>query len=167
TRAADSGPAPEQFLSAKTLFYFRYDGLGEHRKAYDKTVMAELMNGDLGEFVDYMVSSTRNAIGPAVLKGQVLEGSVSKRLQQVRKGFQKTPDALRYLGRRGVVIGGDLVSLYPFRAQLTVVFPDAAADGARDAVHANLRLLAALADVPLKESKIDGRHVWQWDAKPP
>src|SRR5438132_5329123 len=111
-RGENAKPTPEQLLSAKSLFYFRYDGLDEHRKAYDKTVMAEVMNGDMGEFVDYLVSTTKNAIGPAVLKGKVLEGSVSKRLQDIRKGFRHTPDALRYLGRRGLVVGGELISLY-------------------------------------------------------
>src|SRR5262245_31549971 len=85
-RAEQPAGSPEHLLSAKSLFYFRYDGIDEHRKAYSKTIMAELMNGDLGEFVDYAIDSTKNAIGPAVLKGKVLEGSVSKRLQQIRKG---------------------------------------------------------------------------------
>src|SRR5205823_5954893 len=115
----------------------------------------------------YLVSTTKNAIGPAVLKGKVLEGSVSKRLQDIRKGFRHTPDALRYLGRRGLVVGGELISLYPFRAQLTVIFPGGAEEKTRPAIHANLRLAAALADVPVKETKkdMDGRAFTQWDFK--
>jgi hypothetical protein len=162
-RAAEPALVPEQLLSATTMLYLRYDGIDAHRKAFDQSVTGELMRGDLGEFVEYLTNLSRDSIGPALLKEQLLEGKDPARLQRFRAGFQQVPYSLHLLGKRGFVVGVELVGILPPRVQLTVIFPGAGEEKNRAAMLASLRLSADLSDISVLEERVAGRTYYHLD----
>jgi hypothetical protein len=158
---------PEQLLAADSVFYFRYDGIDAHRKAFEQSAAGDLFRGEAGDFLDYLIDLTRDGIGPTVLKERVLEGGDAKRLQPIRAGFRRAPEAIRSLVRNGFVVGVEVVGLIPPRVQLTVVFPNAADVKHRADVIAGLRLIAALSDVHIDEGKVGDRTMFRRGRTPP
>lgn len=159
---AEPALLPEQLLAADTIFYLRYDGVEAHRKAFDGSVVGELMRDELGDFFEYVTNLTRDTLGPAVLKDRVLNGEPAKGLQSLRNGFRQAPEAVRCLGQNGFVIGVAINVLGP-RVQVTIVFPEAGREKNRGAVPAALHLLAMLNDMEVTERDVAGRTVYQCD----
>lgn len=165
TPAFGAAPAllPEQLLAADTIFYLRYDGIEAHRKAFDGSVVGELMRDELGDFFDYVTNLTRDSLGPVVLKDRILNGEPAKRLQSLRSGFQHAPEAVRCLGQNGFVIGVEIINVLGPRVQVTIVFPEAGREKNGGAVPAALYLLAMLNDMEVTERNVAGRTVYQCD----
>src|SRR5438876_5249678 len=42
----------ENYLPSKSQLYFRFDGRDKHQKAYDKTAVGKMMQGDTGKFLE-------------------------------------------------------------------------------------------------------------------
>lgn len=149
----------ESLLSADSLAYLRFDGIDPHRKAYEKTILHELLQEDLGEFLGYvtglwteiLVEQAKNAANPAQ--------------QNALRFLSKPADLIKYAEQNGLAAGLEVTGHSPPRWQLTVVFPNAAAKN-RPVVLAMLRLMAALAiEGELKETKQRGRAIteFHWD----
>lgn len=164
-RGENAATVPEQLLSRETVLYFRYDGLESHRKAYEQTAMGEVMKGELGEFVDYVIKLVKDSLGPVLVKGQLLEGTSPEQMKHVRNGFTQFPSLVETLSRNGLLIGVEIIDPTTFRAQLTVVFPNGGQEKNKKALDAGLRMAAALGKVSVKESKTDGRAVTEIDPK--
>lgn len=160
-----SSPAPEQLLAKDCLAYLRFDGVDAHRKSFDQTAAAQVLNGDLGEFLSYLTDMLRDSLGPVVLKDQVLSGEISPKMHDFRKGFHYAPQAIRFLANQGVVAGIEVGGFFPPQPQLTVVFPNGAKSPHREALFAEFRFFAAAAETPVIEEKIEGRMVYHWDQK--
>ena len=154
---------PERFLAANSMLYVRFDGVEAHRKAFDGSVVGELMHDELGDFFDYLADVTRDSIGPMTLKSRVLNGEPAKRLHTLRKAFQHVPNALRGLGKNGFVAGVEVITPLGPRGQVTMVFPEAGREenGGLAAFH----LLAQMSAKGVTERKVAGRTVYQCDAE--
>jgi hypothetical protein len=156
---------PEQLLDGNSVAYFRFDGLDPHRQAYEKTALAEVLRGDLGNLFAYVGTVFKDTIGPTIAKEQVLSGRPAKNLKEIRRAFDQLPLALAYLGRQGVVVGIEVIDVKKPRVQVTVIFPNAGDDPQGASIPSLFRLTAALAEVKIQESKMAGRTIFQLDTK--
>lgn len=157
--AQETAKTPEQVLSADTILYFRFDGMEPHRAAYDKTALAEVMRGDLGTFLDYLVTALKDNVAPQLVGGQLLQGIPPDQLQKIQAGVNQIGQVFTQISDRGFVIGVELISLEPPRVQVTVIFPNTAKSKHPKAIPDALNLAISLAKAEVKESKIDGRTV--------
>lgn len=156
--------APERLLSADSLIYLRFDGLDAHRKAYEQTVLGELMQGDLGNLVGYVATVLKDSLGPVLAKEKLLGGSDSDSLKRVQKGFNHLPEVLNHLSKQGIVVGVE-ADPTAFRIQLTVVFPEGGDAKNRDGMLAFIGMIPALAKIPVKETNAEGRTIFTLDPK--
>jgi hypothetical protein len=164
--AGSKDVAPEQLLSADCAIYLRFDGLDTHRAAFDRTAFGEAMQGDLGDFVQYLGVVIKDGIGPAILKQQLLDGKPSAKLRAIRQGFARLPAALAELGRHGVAVGVEIIALKPIpRLQLTVVLPDSAKAAADADVLGALHLVPAFAEVKQRDYQLEGRTIHEVPTK--
>ncbi|HEV3258052.1 MAG TPA: hypothetical protein VG013_14300 [Gemmataceae bacterium] len=157
--------APEQILSADSVLYLRWDGLDTHRRAYEATALGEVMSGDLGGFIDYGVTTLKDAVGPTLAKQLLLQGASADKVKQLSLGFKRLPDTLGYLSRQGLVVGVELIELKTPRVQITVVFPNGAESKEHKTILAGLRLISALAETPVTERNSQGRTLFELDRK--
>lgn len=156
-------PAAEDFLSSDCVAFFRFDGVEAHRRAFEQTAVGELMRGDLGTLVDYLGVVMRDSVGPALAKQELLGGKSSDKLKRVREGFDQVPGLLRYFGQHGVVVGVEATG--PLHGQVTLVFPGGGERPHRDALTALFRLAAGLAEIDVRERKLEGRTISELDPK--
>src|SRR4051812_46470475 len=155
---ASAGTPAEALLSRDSLAYFRYDGLSAHQKAYDQTALARVLDGDAGDFLRYLGTLARDGLGQGNVKDKMLSGATPDQLLRIHGAARHLPRLAQHLGRHGVVVGAEVISTLPPRAQLTVVFPQAGADPAdRDAVFAGFQLALALNNVTPKAQTLAGR----------
>src|SRR5438552_1422220 len=150
----EKGKAAESLLPASSVVYFRFDGIEPHRKAYEQTALAEVMKGDLGEFLEYL---------GAYLK-ETLKKDAEERQEAIKNGYralaEQTLQVMGWIGRKGVVVGLEVSSDTPARVQLTLVFPESAAKKDRDVLFGVLRTLAE-EGLPVKEKKRGKRSVFE------
>jgi hypothetical protein len=158
--AGDGARAPEALLAHDSVAYFRFDGLEPHRKAYDQTVLAEVMRGDLGDFGAEMVRLVRESVGFGVVKERLLAGLPPEKMVKVHRAARQLPRLLEYLQHHGFVLGVELPAVLPPRVQVTVVFPQAGQPRQREAVFAGLQLFAELSQLTVRESKHGGRVLY-------
>ncbi len=159
--------APESLLSAESLLYIRYDGVAAHRSAYEKTALAEVLRGDLGDFFAYIGQYLKEGVGPQLLRSGVLEGSPPKELLKVQSGFNNLPNLFDHLCQKGVVIGLEVPNLFRPRVQLTVVFPDSADDKSRETIFKVLEMIALLSRTPVRETTVGERTIYQVEVVTP
>jgi hypothetical protein len=161
---------PEALLAADSVLYFRYDGYEPHRQAYDKTTLARIMKDDLGEFLDYLGTFTRD-----LAVRELLRGGEGKPVEK-DKAIADTKKFTEYFWKHGVVVGvevGDdvlagsfytrrrgLPGIDPRRAgrenwdtQAIIVFPQAGLPANRPAVFAFLKMLTDMAGAEIIEKK--------------
>src|SRR5262245_12759489 len=129
--ASAQAPAktPEELLPKDCLFFFRYDGYEPHKKAYDQTTLAKIMEEDLGDFLaalgEYLFKQIEFSI-----KDGAGEGDFAARLEAQGKKF------LDYLWKHGVAVGFQSprnVAPALARWNLTLVFPEGARKENQDA----------------------------------
>ena len=109
--AALHAQAPETLLPAGACCYVRFDGMAKHRDAYDKSAFAEIMRGDLGQFLGHVWS-----------------------LVEKEKSNKDSLDVIRKVGKVILENGGHLaIEVAPHKDQThwyaTIVIPNDAADG--------------------------------------
>jgi len=154
-----ANPVPEALLAEDSVFYFRFDGIDAHRAAYDKTVLAELMKGDLGEFLGDVLKLVQEQIGPAVVKNDVLAGRPPETVMRIHKATRQLPVVLDFLVAKGVVLGVEVSSLVPPRGQLIVVLPNGGLGAYPQAFAAGLGFLLERQGFELQESQLAGRKI--------
>jgi hypothetical protein len=103
---------PDEFLSARTQIYLRWDGKAAHHDAYQKTAVGQMMQGDMGRLFDAVADQFKNIPIPPDQKEAV--------------------DALKRLGghvlQNGFVFAVEVVGVNPPDARLTLVLPKAGGD---------------------------------------
>jgi hypothetical protein len=159
--AQEPGQPPEALLAGDSIAYFRFDGLGPHRKSYDQTVLAEAMKGDLGNFAQAISRLMQDSVGAGTVKEKLLGGLPPEQLMKVHQASRHLPQLLDYLQNHGVVAGVELSAVFPPRAQLTVVFPQGGQPKHRDSVLAGLQLFVELNQIPITETTHAGRTIYQ------
>jgi hypothetical protein len=153
--------APEALLADECLFYFRYDGLEPHRRAYEQTALGEVMKGDLGNLLDYTAKTLRDTVGPMILKEKLLEGAAPDQLMRIQNAAAQVPRLLEYFQRHGFVIGVEVLKIDMPRMQLTLVLPNGGKPENKELIFNGFRLFTTLAGAPVKEVKQGNRTVYQ------
>ncbi len=163
-KAPAPGQAPETLLAAESLVYFRYDGLEAHRKAFDQTALAEILRGDLGDTLDYVMKVLQEQLGPSLLKDKLLEGASPDQLIKLQNAANQMPHLIKFLGNQGFLVGLEFMDLQEPRFQVTVVFPNGGEPKNRSALTGAFRLFAVLNKIAVKENKTGDRDMLFWEA---
>lgn len=151
--------APEAFLSADTLAFFRYDGYEAHKKAYDQTALAKIMKDDMGEFLEYLGGFFQNNVVRELLNGRGEPKDEKLNMAHFSK-------ALEYLWKHGIVVGFETrpqVAPPLSRKQLTLVFPEGGEDKNRETLFGLFDVLTRMVDVQTKEVKRGKRILHQFN----
>eukprot|EP00913_Durusdinium_trenchii_P008770 g8236.t1 len=164
SQAADA--APEALLPAESVGYFRYDGLADHRKAYDDTILAETVREDFQPLIDEITKLILDAIGPQVLGDKLLDGARPGELIKLQKAVRLLPSVVKLLKEQGFAVGVEVIDPMKQRFQVTFVFTGGGKSSS-SAILGGFRLLAYLAEQPLTEAKVQGRTVLQFTAEKP
>ncbi len=149
--------APEDLLPAGTQLYVRWDGIDAHRPAYEKTALGKMLQGDTGKFVTAVFNQLQDTLGGSLTVQQLLVGAAPDRLQKIQADATEAPKLLGVLGRDGFVLGVEVRGLEPPDGQVTLILPNAGAKPAP--FFSTLRLVAAVAQAEVKETKIADRAV--------
>lgn len=147
--------APEDLLSSKTQIYVRWDGNSAHQKAYDKTAMGKIMQGDLGKFLDSAFVQLKETLGTVIAQEGLLDGKPPEQLEKMQKDINEAMKLLKVLGDRGILFAVEARGVTPPSGQVTIIVPDADKDG--ETLFSLFRLIASNAGIDLKPKKI-GDH---------
>src|SRR5438132_11028980 len=96
---------PERVLSDKTQVYLRWDGLEAHRAAFDKTALAQIMKGDMGQFVSEVGKQMKEKIQGALSIGQILGGIPPDLVEQIQTDGAEASKLLEIIGQHGMILG--------------------------------------------------------------
>lgn len=151
--------APETLLSEDCVAYFRFDGIGPHRAALERTVLGQLLNEDLKPLVDYLIQLAIDGLGPDVIAQRLLSGADPDRLIELQQAAKQIPRLVEYLRQHGVVVGVEPIGLPTPGARVTLVFPDGGRDQNREAIFAGLKIAAVLNESQVKTVTIQDRQV--------
>lgn len=152
---------PESLLPKNSVLYLQFDGFAEHQKTLDKTILAELLSGELKPLTDSLQQAALNALGPDLVGQMLLAGADPDDLVVLQNSAKKLPLVVELLSQRGFVLGLEAVAAPVPGAQLTMVLPGGGQPEQRDAVFAALRLVAAANKVKINENTIEEREVLQ------
>ncbi len=155
-KAPEARP-PEAFLAENSVFYFRFDGLESHLKAYEATALAKVFEGDAGVFLNHLVKLIQDSIGSNTVKDRLLQGLPPEQLVKLQMVANKIPALKSYLGKNGLVAGVEVFGFLPPRVQATLVFPHGGAAPHHDALVAGLELAAMMNDLQIEKTQLDGR----------
>jgi hypothetical protein len=161
---ASAQDVPERLLSDKTQVYLRWDGLEAHRAAFDKTALAQIMKGDMGQFVSEVGKQMKEKIQGALSIGQILGGIPPDLVEKIQTDGAEASKLLEVVGKHGVILGIEVRALDPPAVQATLIFPRAGKPSGP--FLALIRTAAYLAKQEVKEHKLSGRNVSVWEAGP-
>src|SRR5260370_494975 len=120
---ASAQDVPERLLSDQTQVYLRWDGLEAHRAAFDKTALAQIMKGDMGQFVSEVGKQVKEKIQGALSIGQILGGIPPDLVEKIQTDGAEASKLLEVVGKHGVILGIEVRALDPPAVQATLVFP--------------------------------------------
>ena len=145
--------APERLLPATTQVYLRWDGVEAHRAAYEKSALGQMMQGDTGAFVGDLYGQLQDGLGALLTVDQLLGGVAPDKLAKMQADAAEAAKLLSaalqerlHPGRRGAQRRG------AGAGRSTLILPDAGPKP--EPLAAALRLIAALAKLPVKDVKI-------------
>lgn len=147
--------SPEAMMPAKSLFYFRFDGLEPHRKAFNKTVMGKLMRDELGDFVNELGKVVKKLMDEQAALGLPLTEESKKTL----KDLKNLERFLGYFWQSGFAVSVEVINQK--RAQATVVFPDGARKKNWLVLHKLIKSIATADGSKVKVLKLRGRTIYQ------
>jgi hypothetical protein len=154
TQAQDK---PEALLPGTTQLYLRWDGVDAHALDYARTAMGKLLAGDTGHFITGLFEQLQESLAGSLTVDQLLQGVSPEKLKKIQADAKEAPRALTLVAGHGFILAGEVRGVNPPQAELTLIVPGAGEKST--ALFAAFRLIAALADAELKESKIDGKIV--------
>ncbi len=161
---ASAQDVPERLLSDKTQVYLRWDGLEAHRAAFDKTALAQIMKGDMGQFISEVSKQVKEKIQGALSIGQILGGIPPDLVEKIQTDGAEASKLLEIIGKHGVILGIEVRTLDPPAVQATLIFPQGGKP--TGPFLALIRTAAYLAKQEVKEHKLSGRNVSVWEAGP-
>jgi hypothetical protein len=154
---ASAQDEPEQLLSAGTQLYLRWDGIAAHQSAYEKTALGQMMKGDTGRFIKGIFSQIQDGLGALLTVEQLLGGVAPEKLRKMQSDAAEAAQVLTLLGQKGFLLGIEVRSLEPPEAEATLIVPNVG--DKPGPVFGAIRLIAGLAKVEVKESKVADRAV--------
>jgi hypothetical protein len=149
--------SPDALLSAGTILYFRHDGIEPHRKAYDQTAFAEMMRGDMGDFLKYMMKLFQEQLLPDMLRKGNFDPAKEKLITQA---VGNIPAILSYFGDQGIVIGLEASDFLKPQFQLTLVFPNGGQKANAELLTGTIATICTIADIKVREQRIEDRNVY-------
>src|SRR5262245_58771863 len=111
--AQGEGSVAERLLPAGSQIYFRFDGFDAHRKAFDKTALGKMLQGDTGKFLTALMDYVDKQV----------DALVGQFDPQAAKAFKDVSKVIEAVGKHGVLFGIELGGVAPPDAQATFVFP--------------------------------------------
>ncbi len=144
---------PEALLPAGCIAFARYDGYEPHKKAYDGTALAKVMNDDLGEMFDHFLD--------------VLDVQFAETSPKWKKGKGILQTALAGYWKHGLAVGLEVGDGDFEKWRLTIVLPQGINPPYRDAVLQAFKSLDKKADADgeepreFKERKVRERSVYE------
>src|SRR6516225_7046230 len=160
-QVATAQEAPEELLPAGTQVYLRWDGLEAHRKAFEKTALGKMMQGDTGKFVNNVVTQLQDTLGALLTVEQLLQGISPAKLLKLQGNATQAPKIVGMLTKNGMIIGMEVRKLEPPEAQFTLILPQGGEQPAP--LFSTLQLIAGLLKLEIKEEKIDTQTVQHMD----
>ena len=74
--------APEQLLPASAQVYLRWDGIDAHKKAFLKTGLGKMLQGDTGTFVTEMYNQFQQGLATILTVEELLNGTPPEELKK-------------------------------------------------------------------------------------
>jgi hypothetical protein len=138
---------PEALLPAGCIAFIRYDGMAAHKKAYERTALAQVMREDLGEALEHIWNT--------IDTGLVVSTPDWQRSREVFRGLLQGMEA------HGAIAGLEINDRDLREWRLTVVIPEGTKPPYRDAVRLAFKILEQKETEPFefKERKVSGRAV--------
>jgi hypothetical protein len=155
-QVAQAQEAPEDLLSAGTQVYLRWDGIEAHRAAYEKTALGKMIKGDTGRLITNLMAQLQDNLG-GLAGEQLLRGKAPARLMKLQADAVEAPKLFGQLTQHGLVLGLEVRKLEPLEIQATLIVPEAGANP--KPLFGALRLIGGLAEMEVKEVKVDGQSV--------
>ena len=149
--AARAEETPEQLLPAATQVYLRWDGVEAHRAAYDKSALGRMMQGDTGAFVNELYGQLQDGLSALLTVDQLLGGVAPEKLAKMQADANEAAKLLPALSKNGFILAGEVRDVEGPNWQATLILPDS--DPKAEPLPAALRLIAALAKLPVKDVK--------------
>ncbi len=142
---------PEQLLPAATQVYLRWDGVEAHRAAYDKSALGQMMQGDTGAFVNELYGQLQDGLSALLTVDQLLGGVAPDKLAKMQADANEAAKLLPTLSKNGFILAGEVRDVEGPNWQATLILPDSGPKA--EPLPAALRLIAALAKLPVKDVK--------------
>jgi hypothetical protein len=150
-------PTPASLISARCAVAVQFDGFEPHRGVFDRTVLAELLRGDLGPLAADFRRRVQGALGPDIVARRMLAGGRPEELTALQGEAEQLPAVFEALRRRGLLVGVDLPDSILPGVHATFVFPGGGSDDIRPALTSAVQLAARLAEIKLSERTSAGR----------
>jgi hypothetical protein len=164
-QVARAQETPEQLLSAGTQIYLRWDGVDAHRAAFEKSALGAMLKGDTGKFFDGVVKQLQQSAGSALTVAGLLSGKPPEQLEKLQADASEATKLLGLFSEKGLILAVEGRAILPApQAQATLIIPDAG-DKSK-ALFGAIKLIAGLADIPIKETKTLERTVFSIQAEP-
>jgi hypothetical protein len=161
---APAQEAPEALLSAKTQLYIRWDGIDAHKEAHAKTALGKMLQGDMGTFVTGLFGQMQEGLGTLLTVEQLLGGAPPEKLQQMQADAAEAAKLLPILGQHGFILAGELRSLEPPEADLTLIVPNVGPKS--KPLFGAIRLFVNLSKGEIKEHKFGKRTISHVEVPP-
>ena len=153
---------PETLLARESAVYFRFDGLKSHRKAFDETVFAKVVDEEFGPLINEIGKRIYDAVGTSSVSDQLLKGQSPKDLKELQKATKRLPQFAALIRDHGFALGVELIAPQDGRFQFTIVCRQGGSKENFPAVVGALRVLASLSQGKVKPQKIGTRTVYSW-----
>ena len=158
---------PETLLAEESVLYLRFDGLGSHEDAYQRTALAQLLRNEFGPLIDDLTQRILDALGPRLLSERLLEGAKPDQLLKVQNANKQMPQLLEYLGQNGFAVGAEVIALFGHRFQVTVVFPNGGRQENRSGIFGAIQLLGLMTQTEVEEANVEDRMVLRLNTPDP
>jgi hypothetical protein len=160
-RAAET---PEDLLPVGTQLYLRWDGTAAHREAYAKTALGKMLSGDTGKFISGVFTQVQEQVGGLLTVQSLLGGAAPEKLQKLTGDANEAMKLLPALKNRGIILAVEMRGLEPLDGQIILILPDIG-DQPKPFLGL-LRLIAGIAELEIKDAKIEGREIYHIEAGP-
>jgi hypothetical protein len=154
--AARAQKTPDRLLPAGSQLYLNWDGFGKHKAEYDKTAVAQMMKGDMGQFLRSTLRHAEEQL-KTVLAGQI-DAELLQSLTESCAGIMHTA------GQHGFALGVEVRKLDPPDVQAVLVLPKGG--GSEKSVLSLLRTVLKLAGKEAKQTDVLGRKVFHHEEGP-
>lgn len=162
--AARAAETPEELLPVGTQLYLRWDGTAAHQDAYAKTALGKMLAGDTGKFVSGVFTQVQDQVGSLLTVQSLLGGAAPEKLQKLTADANEAIKLLPTVKNKGIILAVEMHGLEPPDGQIILILPEIGEHS--KPFLGLLRLIAGIAELEIKEAKIEERDVHSIQAGP-